>query len=123
MRPPGKLHWASASQVVAQLRKSGWNDFKGGLRAGIRTFACAFLETLRDALVVNIDNAIRVELVYLRADLRADPVAAARRLIDYNLQSLNHSTIFSRLLSAAAAIRSSGTKTRTRTSDDHADGL
>ena len=87
------------------------------MRAGICTLPCAIFKTLRNDLFVDVDYTIRVELINLRTDLGTDPVTAACRLIDYNLQSLNHSDIFSWFLSNAAAARSSGTGAQTRTLD------
>src|SRR5438270_13545122 len=74
---------SSASSSAVPL--AGWNDLEGGLRASFCTFPSTILETLRNDRVVDVNNAIRIELVYFWTDLGTNPVAAACRLIDYHL--------------------------------------
>jgi hypothetical protein len=81
-QPP---HNASSACYLLRVRQSGWNELQGGLRASFCTFPSTILETFRNDGVVDVNHAIRIQLVYFWTDLGTNPVAAACRLINDNL--------------------------------------
>ncbi|WP_425511316.1 hypothetical protein [Sphingobium fontiphilum] len=85
----------AAASLAKWRSESGFDDGQRGLRAGIGAFAGAVFQAFGDDFVIDIDDAVLVELVYLRAYFGADAVAATCGLIDYNFQAFGHAFLLS----------------------------
>jgi hypothetical protein len=65
---------------------SGGNEFERGLWASIRSFARAILQAFGDDLVIDMNEAVFIQLVHLGADFRAHAIATACGLVDDYLE-------------------------------------